>query len=106
MLLPEYDKTVVDLDDEEHKHAGDLYEAVRLTQKQLADGFQVTDLIAVPEIIGLSQGAVTWIAQGDEADPNDDAAIGARIEAVGHALVRAGQFLKKGTAPGPTEPTG
>ncbi len=103
MGLPAYDKAVVDLNEEEHKHSQDLYDAIKLTQERLSDGLGLDDLFAIPEIVGKSQGAVNWIVKGDAGDPNDDAAIGARIEAVGHAMVRAGQFLAKAPAE-PTEP--
>lgn len=94
-MLPAYDKANVALTDEEHTHAADLYDAVRIVQEKASDGFQIDDLFALPEVIQKSQSSINWIVQGESGDPTDDGAIGVRIEAVGHALVRAGQFLQR-----------
>lgn len=85
---------------EEHKHSRELYEAIAKVQEKAADGFQVDDLFAVPEVVEKSQAAIKWIVSGEANDPTDDAAIGVRLEAVGHALVRAGQFLQRASVSG------
>lgn len=94
-MLPPYVESNVDLTAEEHKHAKELYEAIAKVQEKAADGFQVDDLFAVPEVVEKAQSAIRWIVSGEAGDPTDDAAIGVRLEAVGHALVRAGQFLQR-----------
>lgn len=98
MSLQAYDRSAVDLTAEEHANAEKLYEAVRTTQERLQDGFDFDDLFAVPALVNDVHGVVSWLAQGDKEDPDDDAAIGVRIEAIGHALVRAGKFLQRQVA--------
>ncbi len=95
MSLPAYDKTAVDLTAEEHKNAEKLYESIRTTQDRLQDGLGLDDLFALPALVEKVHGVISWLAQGDKEDPSDDAAVGVRIEAVGHALVRAGKFLQQ-----------
>lgn len=101
MALPAYDPSNVDLSAEAHAGASPLYEAIRKAQAQLADGFGVDDLIAIPEIAGKAQATIQYVLIGDEGDPSDDEEVAERLLEVGFALVRASQLLRKSAGPAP-----
>jgi hypothetical protein len=95
MSLPDYDPSNVDLTPDEHLGVEPLYRAVQLAQKKFEDGFQVDDLLAVPEIASEARKTIEYILKGDEDDPTDDDAIAARMLVVGFGLTRASQLLAK-----------
>jgi hypothetical protein len=99
MSLPNYDPSNVDLTPDEHLGVEPLYRAVQLAQKKFEDGFQVEDLLSVPEIAAEARKTIEYILRGDKDDPTDDDAIAERMLVTGFGLARASQLLKKEEAP-------
>ena len=95
MSLPDYDPSNVDLTPDEHLGVEPLYKAVQLSQQKFSDGFQVDDLLAVPEIASSARKTIEFILKGKEGDPTDDDAIAERMLVVGFGLTRASQMMKK-----------
>lgn len=98
-MLPDYDPSNVDLTPDEHLGVEPLYHAVQTAQKKLADGPDLQDLLAVPEIASDARKTIEFILKGDEDDPTDDDAIAERMLLVGFGIARASQLLKKKKEP-------